>query len=218
MVRAVIASITSGGRAARPWLGAGGQAVTADMYQALHLDRPIGVLINSVRSGSPAAAAGLAVGDVVVAVDGREVDDPEALRYRIATKTIGGSVRLSLVRAGREETAIVRLATPPETPPRQSTDIEGPTPFQGATVANVNPALAEEMGIEGAEQGVIVTAVRPGGFAARLDFKIGDRVVKINGLPIRSVDDLLAAVQVRRDKWQLAIDRGGRLLSLTIGG
>ena len=49
----------------RPWLGAGGQAVTADLAQALKLPRPIGVLVNTIHKDSPAALAGLKDGDVI---------------------------------------------------------------------------------------------------------------------------------------------------------
>ena len=93
MVKAVLVSITSGGKTVRPWLGAGGQPVTAEMFQALQLARPYGVLVNSVQPGGPADQAGIKVGDVVVAVNGREVDDPDALRFRVATLTVGASVR-----------------------------------------------------------------------------------------------------------------------------
>ncbi len=97
MVKAVIAGITTGGKPIRPWLGASGQAVTSDMFQALHLDHPVGVLVNSVRAASPAEAAGILVGDVITGIDGREVDDPEALRYRIATKPVDTTVHLTIV-------------------------------------------------------------------------------------------------------------------------
>jgi serine protease Do len=218
MVKTVVAGISSGGKAVRPWLGAGGQAVTSDMFQSLHLDRPIGVLVNSVRPSSPAEAAGLKVGDVITAVDGREVDDPEGLRYRIATKPVDTTVRMTLSRGGREVSADVRLTAPPDKPPRQETLIDGRVPFEGATVANINPALAEELDIEGAESGVIVVKVNPGTIAARLEFQPGDRVLRIDGATIKTVDELTGAMQGKHDKWQVSLGRAGQVLNLSIGG
>jgi len=217
MVKVVVAGIASGGHAVRPWLGAGGQAVTAESFQALHLERPVGVLVNSVRGSSPAEAAGIKVGDVIVAIDGHEVDDPEALRYRIATKAVDAIVRVTVSRLGHESDIEVHLAAPPETPPRQPTYIEGRVPFQGATIANLNPALAEEIGIEGVEQGVIIVDIRPGTIAARLDLHVGDRIIKLNGTSIKTVNDLIAAGKVKVDKWQVSLAREGQVINLTIG-
>ena len=218
MVKSVVAGIASGGKPVRPWLGAGGQAVTAEMFPSLHLDRPVGVLVNSVKSASPAEQAGIKVGDVITAIDGHEVDDPEGLRYRIATKPINSTVRITLARNGHESTVDVHLSAPPDRPPRQATTIDGRVPLEGATVANINPALAEEMDIEGAEQGVIVVKVQAGTIAARLGIQPGDRVLRVNGAAIKSVDDLVEAMRSKRDEWQLAIGRGGNVLNLQIGG
>ncbi|MBT3702547.1 MAG: trypsin-like serine protease, partial [Alphaproteobacteria bacterium] len=77
MVRSVIDGAVSGGEIVRPWLGASGQAVTRDIAQAQGLDRPGGVLINSLFKGGPAQNAGLKVGDIVTAVDDHEIFDPQ---------------------------------------------------------------------------------------------------------------------------------------------
>ncbi len=217
MVKVVLASITAGGKPVRPWLGASGQAVTADMFQNLKLGHPSGVLINSVRQNSPAQAAGIALGDVITAIDGREVDDPEALRYRIATKPVDATVHLAVMRAGHEMTIDVRLSTPPDTPPRQTTEIGGPVPFSGATVANLNPALQEELDIPGGETGVVVIAVKADSVAARMDIHPGDRVLRINNQPIKAVSELLPAINVKREQWLITISRNGHIMSLTIG-
>jgi serine protease Do len=178
----------------------------------------VGVLVNSVKSASPAEQAGIKVGDVITAIDGHEVDDPEGLRYRIATKPIDSTVRITLARNGHESTVDVHLSAPPDRPPRQATTIDGRVPLEGATVANIKPALAEEMDIEGAEQGVIVVKVQAGTIAARLGIQPGDRVLRVNGAAIKSVDDLVEAMRSKRDEWQLAIGRGGNVLNLQIGG
>src|ERR1043166_2739289 len=87
MVRVVVASAKSGGSAVkRPWLGAKLQDVNAEIAESLGLKRPGGALVANVSSGSPAARAGLKTGDLIVTVDGQNVDDPNAFDYRFATK------------------------------------------------------------------------------------------------------------------------------------
>jgi len=90
MVRAVVTGLVDGGKIVRPWFGAQGQPVGADVAASLGLARPGGIILEQVAAGSPAARAGLKVGDVVVSIDGREVDDPQALKFRIGTLAVGG--------------------------------------------------------------------------------------------------------------------------------
>ncbi|MDR3439250.1 Do family serine endopeptidase [Telmatospirillum sp.] len=217
MVKAVLTNITSGGKAVRPWLGATGQAVTSEMFQALQLNRPIGVLINGVQAGSPAEQAGIKVGDVVVSVNGHEVDDPEALRFRIATLTVGTSAQMTVSRGGQERTVTAKLQPPPDTPPRDTSEISGHNPFSGATVANMNPALAEEMGLSGVEPGVTIIQVKRGTIANHLQFQPGDAVVKLNGRTIGSVADLKAIVGASAKSWAITIRRSGETFTLTVG-
>src|SRR5713226_2894 len=114
MVRVVVASAKSGGRAVkRPWLGAQLQAVTPDLADGLGLKRPAGAIIASVSQASPAARAGLKTGDLIVAVDGQPVDDPNAFDYRFATRPLGGTSQIDVQRGGKT----VKLTVPLETAP-----------------------------------------------------------------------------------------------------
>src|SRR5436853_3566600 len=100
MVRVVVASAKTGGTAVkRPWLGARLQAVTSDLAESLGLKRPGGALIANVSPGSPAARAGLKASDLIVAVDGQAIDDPNAFDYRFATRPLGGSAQVDVQRA-----------------------------------------------------------------------------------------------------------------------
>ncbi len=90
MVRVVVASAKSGGKAVkRPWLGARLQAVTPEIAETLGLRLPSGALVASVVPNSPAARAGLKLSDLIVAIDGQSVDDPNAFDYRFATRPLG---------------------------------------------------------------------------------------------------------------------------------
>lgn len=219
MVKVVLASITSGGKVQRPWLGGDGQAVTSDMFQQLHLPRPAGVLINSVHPGGPADLGGMKVGDVLMAVNGREVEDPESLRFRIATLPVGSNAQLTVMRGGSEKQLNVKLAAPPDRPDRDLSELAGRTPFTGATIANMNPALAEEMGLESAEPGVTVVKVKPGTIAARLQFQPGDMILRINGRPVATVAELKTQLaQPAPQGWSITVRRGGETLTVSIGG
>ena len=114
MVRVVVASAKGGSNAVqRPWLGAKLQQLTADIADSMKLKRPAGALIANVTPGSPAAQAGLKAGDVIMSVDNQAVDDVNAFDYRFATKPLGGTATLVLLRDGRELSAKVALRTAP---------------------------------------------------------------------------------------------------------
>jgi len=218
MVRAVIQGAVAGGRVVRPYLGASGQTVTSDIAASLGLARPVGVLLREVDPAGPAAAAGLRVGDIVTHLDGREVQDAEALKYRFATLPPGGQAQVALLRDGRERTATIRLAPPPESVPRDVTTLDGSHPVAGAAVANLSPALAEEIGFDGAPRGVVVLSVRRGSPAARLGIRPGDQILALNGQAVASVAVLRRALELSRGRWDLQVRRGDQVLNAVIGG
>jgi serine protease Do len=214
MVRSVLVGLEKNGRLVRPWLGAKGQPVTNDIATSLHLERPSGVLLDVVQPSSPADKAGLRVGDVVTAVDGRDVEDPDGLRFRIATLPVGGKASFAVWRRGKTETHVVDLVAPPESPPRQATEIDGINPLSGATVANLSPALAEELNLDSFDSGVIVLNIRGGSTAERLRFRPGDRIAAIENRRIQSVGDLRQSLSGQPDRWRMTIVREGREVNL----
>ena len=215
MVRTVIDA--SGKTIVRPWLGANGQPVTPDIAASVGLARPAGVLVNEIYPGGPADRAGLKVGEVVTQVNGREIDDAEGLRYRIATLPIGGAATLTVQRQGKERSLPVTLAAPPETPRRDLTTLAGREPLAGATVGNLSPAFAEEIGFEGPPRGVIVVEVTRGSPAANIRIQPGDIVAQINGRDITDVKQLQTLLGETRS-WRIAIKRGGETLTVSING
>jgi S1-C subfamily serine protease len=217
MVATVVAGAQAGGRLVRAWLGASGQTVTQEIATAVGLARPAGVVLAEIFAGGPAERAGLRRGDVVLAVEGREVNDNEALRFRIATRPVGQSARLDVARQGRVETVQVALIAPPENPPRDVTPMRGTSPLSGSTLANLSPALVEELGIDAPPRGVIVTEIRRGSQAANLRLQPGDILTRINDRDIRTVEDARRAAQAPLP-WRLSVRRGERVLTTTIGG
>ena len=210
MVRTVLASILKEGHAVRAWFGASGKTVTADLAKNLGLARPMGVIIDHVVPGSPAAKAGLAVGDVVRSVNGREVQDMEELRYMIASLPVGGKAVVVALRNGQDRNIDLPLSAPPDTPARKKTQLAGREPFAGATVENFNPAVADELGKDYQEPGVIIVDVQPGSVAANVGLQPGDVVCTVNEKSIKSVDDLTKIVDVPQATWLCVINRNGR--------
>ncbi len=218
MVRLVVASATAGGsRLVRAWPGLVGQTVTPDLAEGFGLELPGGIAVNQVYPDGPADRAGLRPGDIIVAVDGLGVADLDSFRYRIGTRMLDGNARLAVLRRGRELEVALPLERAPELPPRDETRLDGRQPLAGSVVANLSPALAEEIGLE-RWSGVIVVHVVRRGVARRLGFRPGDIIRSIEGERVQSVDHLVELVRGPRDRWRIVLERGGRSLSVEVPG
>ncbi|KAA5607121.1 DegQ family serine endoprotease [Roseospira marina] len=218
MARVVVDSLIAGKRVTRPWLGIDGQSVTSDIARSLGLPRPNGVLLSDVLPDGPGQKAGLKRGDLVLTYDGHPVDDEEALRYRVGASAVGGTVTLHVLRDGRELDVAVPLLAPPETPPRDTTQLRGRHPFNGVTVANLNPALAEELGLPHGLGTVVVMGIAQGSPALRIGLRPGDIVAEVNGQPPDTVQDLDRLMQRTGPPWRLELVRDGRRLRVAVGG
>jgi len=218
MVRVVVASARGGGSAVkRPWLGAKLQAVTSEIADSMGLKRPAGALVTSVVAGGPAARAGLKPGDLIVSVDGQAVDDPNAFDYRFATKPLGGQAQFGVLRAGRTVSAVVALQTAPETP-RDEIVIRSRSPFSGVKVANLSPALADQLQLQNVDEGVVVLDVDAGSYARNLGFQRGDVILAVNGERIGKTRELEKVSSVPNRSWRIEILRGGQKISAVFSG
>jgi S1-C subfamily serine protease len=218
MVRAVVASAKGGAKSVRrPWLGAKLQAVTPEIAETLSLKRPVGALVNTITPLSPAARSGLRTGDLIIEVDNQPIDDPNAFEYRFATKPLGGQTEVGVVRNGRQVKLTIPLETAPEGP-REETVIKVRSPLLGAKVANLSPAVAEELRLDYSTEGVVVTDVENGSVAQSFGFQKGDIVVNVNNAKIAIMQDLLRAISQPVRLWRLTIVRGGEEISAVFGG
>jgi len=216
MVKTVVDTALVGGKTiARPWLGLDAQPVTSEIADSIGLDRPVGVLVNDITDGSPAAQAGIKRGDVITKIDDFEVNDPQSLNFRVATKGVGNTANVTFLRDGQTRAAAVRLIKAPETAPRDITAIDGRNPLQGAKVANMSPAYAEELNVD-VTSGVMITELDRRSMAARLGFRPGDVVKLINGRKITSVGTLKSALTDKGGDWDVSVERDGRTLKLSI--
>jgi Do/DeqQ family serine protease len=218
MVRAVLASAKSGmNRVQRPWLGAATQTVTPDIAVSLSMDRPRGVMVRAMYEGGPADRAGMAVGDVILDLDNHEVASPKALNFRLGTRMIGKSIPVRIWRDGKVRNVKLALVSAPETPLRDITVLAGRQPLAGATVANLSPALGEELGLDTLASGVIILKVEPRSPARRFRFRKGDLILQINNARINLVDDLGAALKTPVEEWRVTMQRGGKVHTFRIG-
>ena len=200
----------------RPWAGMSGQAVDFALAEGFGLDRPRGMLIDALHDASPFRAAGLLPGDIVVSVDGRPVNAPAEMLFRISVAGPGTSVDIGYIRDGQERGLAVRLAEAPEDPPRETRTIGGSSPLTGLTVARVNPAVIAEMNLGLNEAGVVVMSVE--GIAIRAGFAPGDLIRRVNGTTIASPTDAVTAGEANTRRWEIELERGGQTLNMRFSG
>lgn len=220
MVASVIAAEkTSDGqskRVVRPWFGIQGQQVTAEIAQSLGFDAPKGALITHLHPQSPLKKAGMSVGDVIYAINGKTVRDVGELKFRMATMAFGQEAEVTYLRNNEETTVSIKAISPPEEPPRQETLLSGQHHLNGATVANINPAVAMELDLS-LDQGVIVFKVEPRSPATRI-FRPGDVLQNINGIEIKTIGDVKRGVQKAEQMRGMSatFNRNGRVQKITI--
>ena len=156
---------------------------------------------------------------MVVSVDDKPVQDPQGFQYRFITKGVGGSAELGVVRKGQRLKTTISLVAPIEDPPRDARDLLGNDPLTGCKVANLSPAVAQEVGMEDdTREGVVVLEVKDQTPAARLGVRRGDIVVGVNNEKIQSVGQLVSVLDAANGGWRLSVERGGKLFNLTIQG
>lgn len=194
----------------RPYIGAAFEPVTSEVADALGLKIARGALVQKVTKDSPADAAGLKPGDVVLAVNGHTVEHPDALSYRLTTAGIGSTVELKVSRDGTEHEASLKLEQAPEGVPKDERLIDGRNPFAGALVANLSPRVADALQMPTDKQGVVIEDITRGSPAARLGFEPKDIIININGQDITSTATLATTVENDPGLWRVEIERDGQ--------
>ena len=189
IVQAMITTGEKGGRIVRPWLGINMQRVTADLAQGFGLARPAGLVVKDVYPDGPGDKAGIKRNDVIIALRGLPIDDEASLRFRLATLGVDTSVPVKVIRGGKELVVNLKLALPPEDPPRDRSLLDGRQPLSGAGVVNMSPAVADELGLVEYRNGVVIVEVKPGSYAGRF-VRPGDMILAVNGQDVKSVADL----------------------------
>jgi serine protease Do len=205
LVKELLPELKSKGRVTRGWLGVSIQQLTADLAASLGMDKPDGALVATVAGGSPAEKAGIRVGDVIVEYDGKPIRHSSELPILVARTDVGKSVPLKIFR-GKDE---VRLSvTVEELKEDEVVASSSKKSDFGLTVQRLPAEMARNLGLE-ENQGVLITAVDPGGPAAAAGFRRGDVILEIDRKPIRGLSDYEKAIAEPKDKNLLFLVRRG---------
>ena len=224
MARDVLDQLVKNGKVSRGHLGVVVQPVTEDIAASLKLSNARGVIVSQIQPRSPAERAGLKRGDVILALNGNVVSDPNNFRNEIAGTPPGQTVTLRIWRDGSEQELRSTLGefTPEErsTPPtneRSPESGESETGRLGLAVQPLTPALASQLGLRADRQGLIVMEVDPFGPAADAGIQRGDVIEQVNQQPVRSVADLRATVERSgKDPLLLLVNHRGTTIFVTI--
>ena len=217
MVKRVVDAAMNEGTFVRPWLGLAAQSVSYDIAKAQGLDRPVGVMITEVYDDGPADEAGLRRGDLITAIDGREVFDEKGLKFLAAVRSPGEEASLTVLRGGKTQNMGVTVAPPPGASEADVVLLEGRTAFSGARVVELSPRLAEENGLDPFQKGsgIYVYSVMRRSIARNF-FRPGDIVRSVNGVQTKTVDELKSALNEGVSSWDIEIERNGRVVRGTV--
>ena len=214
MVRTIVESVVQRKPLIRPWIGLSGRSAPPQFSKLLGLPPGKGVIITGIYKGGPAEAAGLGIGDVIVSLDGFPVNEFQALRYRIATRTAGGNVNLIVYQQGKFGSVSVALVAPPDVPAANRTWAPSTSPLRGARVASLSPALAEDLGLDSGLSGVVVLEAGAGSGASRLGISEGDIIHTIDDRNVLTVDEVFAFQQAAFKPWSIVLTRAGQEITL----
>jgi len=193
MARNVMNQLIGKGKVQRGMLGIGIQPVTNEIASGLGLKDVRGVLVNSVNPGGPADRAGVKTGDVILKLNGHDVNDANTLRNEIAGMAPGTQVTLSIMRDGKPIESRVTLGelTPESARSNQENggDGEGSAKL-GISVSPLTPERAAQLHLRRGTQGVLIEQVDPDGPAAQAGIQAGDVIQEVNRQPVRSPADV----------------------------
>ncbi|QOL82869.1 trypsin-like peptidase domain-containing protein [Pseudooceanicola spongiae] len=168
----------------RPWAGMSGHPVDLDMAEAAGLDRPEGMVIDSLHDESPFAIRGFVPGDIILAVDGKPISSPAEMLYRMTVKGLGGQADVTRLSGGKRADITVPMIAAPEEPARAALETGDQTAIPGMTLINVNPAVINEFQLQLDATGVMIQD--PGRIGQRAGLKVGDVILTINGKDVTS--------------------------------
>jgi Do/DeqQ family serine protease len=224
MAKTVMDQLVKNGKVRRGQLGISVSRVTSDLAASLGMPDAKGVIVNSVRSGSAAEKAGLRQGDVITAINDNPVSDTNAFRNRVAGNGPGTEVTLTIMRDNREQKIRATLDEfSAETARAENENEGGPNPRNsgggklGISVEPVTPDVAQELQLKPGTTGVVVTSVDPAGPAMEAGIQRGDVIQEVNRQPVKSADDLRAAIDKNGSKPALLLlNRRGETVFLAI--
>ena len=203
MVRQITEQLVDYGEIRRGFLGAQLQDLDPDLAAAFGMKTHKGAVLVNIIEGSPAAKAGLQPGDVVIAVNGREVDNAADLRNQVGLKRIGEKVKLKLIREGRKRTVTATVAER-ETAATPA-DLRNER-LAGATFGDI----PEQSRAYGRIRGVMVYEVESGSRVWAAGLREGDIITSVNRSATHNLDEFLKVVNRTKGRVVLRVQRGNQ--------
>ena len=182
IARNVMDSLIKNGRMIRGYLGVVLQPLNEDLAKEFKINGEKGALVGDVSKGGPAQAAGIQNGDVVVAVDGKEVEGVKELQLMVAAKLPGADVSVKLLRDGKEKVVTVKLGERPAKNDLAKADAakEDPDVLDGVTVADIDADARKKYNIPESAKGVVVTQIEVESACYAQGIREGDVIHEIN--------------------------------------
>ena len=187
LAKKIMNDLIQRGYVVRAWLGIGMLPVDEKIAERFKLDKPRGVLIDQVMDGSPAEKAGLKPLDIILKIDGKEVNQSNEVQSAVILKNPGDMITLTILRNGVEKEIRVKLGQRKEE--KSSKGGHGTISKLGLTVQNLTDEIRSRLNAYENDKGVIVTEVKPYSAAADAGIHKYDLITKIESYPIRSVSD-----------------------------
>ncbi len=222
MARTVSEQLINKGKVRRGQLGVVVQAVTADIAASIGQKESRGVIVSSVQAGSAAADAGIKQGDVITAVNGNAVNEPNVLRNQIAGTEPGTEVTLTIARDGHEQqikAKIGELVSKGAKSDEQDANGNGEadTGKLGLGLEPLTPDLAARLGLPETAQGLVITSVAPASAAEEAGLRQGDVIEQANREAVRTVEDMRGAIKAAGERpLLLLVNRRGQSVFVTV--
>jgi len=197
----VLDQLRASGKVERGWLGVQIQEVTSEIASSLGMnkDHPIGALVAAVTDNSPAAKAGIKVGDVVEKFDGKSVDKMRDLPRLVAETPIGKNVDIVVLRNGQHVTVQTVVAQLDDTKLASAQaggeDKAGKASSLGLSLSSLSTDARKRLNIPKEINGVLVSRVKEGSPAADRGIEAGDVIVQVNGQAVGKPEEVVAQVQ-----------------------
>jgi len=186
--RQVMDQIVKNGRVIRAWLGVRSQPVTPGIAKAFGLSGdPRGALISDILPDGPAAEAGLARGDIILAINGQPVPANHNLSLKIAAMAPGTTIRVQVLRTGSAREIPIRLSREPSEPEHGEAPALPSTSdvlLKGVHLVDLNGNLAERLQLHPGTHGVVIAQIQSGSGAADSGLKPGDVIEQVNHQPV----------------------------------
>jgi serine protease Do len=189
-VKSVVGQLRDHGSVTRGWIGVQIQPVTSEIADSLGLKAAKGALVSQPQDNSPASKAGVQAGDVITAVNGEEVKDARDLAKKIGSMPPHNTVKLSILRDGKEKAVSLTLGEMPAMQKEaRNTNDNGDN--GSAEIGKLGLTLAPADRVGGAsDSGVVVTGVDPSGTAAEHGFSTGDVILEVSGKRVSTPADV----------------------------